>query len=687
MDIIDIILASKKSFTGETETLIRQAKEAMAQANEVAAILEDAQEANAAAQEANEAAVAAQQRSDDIASQLESMKEDVTSAVATMVSDEIDEALTPVNNSISALESNVQANSSQLNSQSTAITALQNTVNNNSNVTVEDANTSSAKVRQINVKQGGTTNTYVLEKNYTDIGNNEDGSMTQKAIKDYVSNIKVEIENNVQEIINNIDIDFSGKKFSIDDAGNIIIIGEDGSPTAGSTSEADIIAALIRAGLYDVDGVVGLQIDYANKTFTRIQEASGRIQGHDFDPYVMYGGRMRCNVADNGTITAFYGDYNYREDGSNGQVMVYQPKFYYQRTPITYVKLAQGNSVKKETLILSDKKKSGFKLHPMFINEDGEEIDYVLLPAYEGSIYDGSNNSYDLTSTLIIDSVNDKLSSIAGAKPITGDKNEFTITMAERLARNRGEGWHITNMAAESVNQMLMMVEFGSLNGQKSLEQGIVTIPNVEGKNCASLTGSTSEFGNETGVAYTTRNETNGVYTNYSLAGRRAITYRGMENPWGNVWHFIGGLNVYGQGRDEGGYPYICNSFNYNVDEMTENYDNIGFKLPGAHSWISGMGYGDGNYDWVYMPSECSSANSALPVGDNLWTNPILNGIDCAVVGGTWESEDSAGPFYYGCDRATNYYKYSFGAKLMFIPKKNTIYTQNITKWESKMAG
>jgi hypothetical protein len=40
--------------------------------------------------------------------------------------------------------------------------------------------------------------------------------------------------------------------------------------------------------------------------------------GTDFNKYSMYGGRMRCNVADNGTITAFYGDNNYKEDGSNG---------------------------------------------------------------------------------------------------------------------------------------------------------------------------------------------------------------------------------------------------------------------------------------------------------------------------------------------------------------------------------
>jgi len=40
--------------------------------------------------------------------------------------------------------------------------------------------------------------------------------------------------------------------------------------------------------------------------------------GEDFDLYTMYGGRKRCNVSDNGTITAFYGEANYANDGSNG---------------------------------------------------------------------------------------------------------------------------------------------------------------------------------------------------------------------------------------------------------------------------------------------------------------------------------------------------------------------------------
>ena len=56
----------------------------------------------------------------------------------------------------------------------------------------------------------------------------------------------------------------------------------------------------------------------------------------------MYGGRKRCNVLDDGTITAYYGDVNYKEDGSNGQVMVYQPKFYYLMYPIKLEPITPG---------------------------------------------------------------------------------------------------------------------------------------------------------------------------------------------------------------------------------------------------------------------------------------------------------------------------------------------------------
>jgi len=549
MDIIDIILASKKSTVGEVDTLVKQAQAAMASANEVTAILEDAQEANAAAQEAKDQAIAANTAAQQSAAQYNAMVSNLEETTAAAVREQIAE----VTDGLAVIDEAI-------------LDSIEDDINSELNLTKSSTIRNNAVETDLtlNLMDGESKTLQGVVKNYKAIGDNEDGSMTQKAIKDYV-----------EDQISNVDI--TDKKFGIDKAGNIVVIDENGNIAAGTTSEADIIAALINSGSYNVSGTIGLQLDYVNKTFTRIQDAEGLIEGTAFNRYPMYGGRMRCNVADDGTITAFYGDLNYREDGSNGQVMVYQPKFYYQRTPITMTKLAQGNAVKKETIIISAQKNAGFKLHPLFINEDGEVIDYVLLPAYQGSIYDNSAAAYDTTSSLTIDFMNDKLSSIAAAKPITGSSmNQLTVEKAEQLAKNRGTGWHITNMAVESANQMLSMVEFGQPNLQSALEAGIVNIAGTINTNCSSITGSTSGLGNTTGVADSTRNEINGTYTSYNNAGKRAISYRGVENPWGNLWHFIGGVNIYGSGNDGGGYPYICKNFNYQYDSVT-NYNNIGF--------------------------------------------------------------------------------------------------------------
>jgi hypothetical protein len=135
---------------------------------------------------------------------------------------------------------------------------------------------------------------------------------------------------------------------------------------------------------------VGLDIDYQGKTFIRTQDAANLTMGGDFDNYIMYGGRMRCNVADDGTITAFYGDANYADDGSNGQVMVYQPKFYYQRLPLHI----EGNTIiRSESIILSARKQAGFKLHPIFDDGNGGELEYVLFSAYDGTLVDNKLSS------------------------------------------------------------------------------------------------------------------------------------------------------------------------------------------------------------------------------------------------------------------------------------------------------
>ena len=525
-----------------------------------------------------------------------------------------------------------------------------------------------------------------LVKYYTTTGQNTDGALTQKAASDKFGPLESSVSNlnSAVATLQNDVADLKAASGSTDlgaqNSGKMVVVGDTGLIDASDVTEQALVDLLIKSGTYDAKNAVGLQIDYENRSFLRIQESADYSQGSDFNSYSMYGGRMRCNVADNGQIVAWYGDNNYKDDGTNGQVMIYQPKFYYSRVPIKTENLSTGKVIRKETIIISPTAQAGFKLHPLFKRPNGSELDYVLLSAYEGSAASDSNDSSNINFNTA------KLSSVAGVKPISGVNKEFTLANAEKMAQNRGANWHVTNMAVESAQQMLQLVEYGTLNGQSALENGISYITNNATKNCASLTGSTANLGNTTGAATTTRNETDGTYTDFTDIGKRAISYRGFENPWGNIWRMVAGINVVGNGSSAGGTPYICNNFSYSTAGGS-NYASIGFRLPSNYDWISGFGLPNDEYDWVFMPIECSEANSAVPVGDNLWTIANLNRTNMVCAGGQWYFELNNGMFYYGCDQAAGTYARSFSARLMFIPEKDTIYNNNIASWQEKMEG
>jgi len=241
-------------------------------------------------------------------------------------------------------------------------------------------------------------------------------------------------------------------------------------------------------------------------------------------------------------------------------------------------------------------------------------------------------------------------------------------------------------MAAESANQMLEIIEFGTMNGQAALGAGVCNLAVTEA-NSAALTGATASLGNGSGVASSTTLEANGSTTITTDADKSSISYRGVENPWGNVWQMLGGITISGNTASNGGVPYICKNYNYVQTTPTSDYESVGFSLPNNSSWISAMGYGSKDYDWVIMPAECASgANSALPVGDNGWYDANLSGIRMVVQGGGWSFSESDGLFYYGCDRLPTDSTYkSYGSRLLYIPTKNSIYTANIAKWQQEM--
>ena len=424
---------------------------------------------------------------------------------------------------------------------------------------------------------------------------------------------------------------------------------------------------------YTDEDIAGICVDYQNKTFKRLAGAYDKTAGEDFDAFPMFGGRKRCNVSDDGTIVAYFGDADYAEDGSMGQVMVYQPKFYYKVVPLVFDKNTVsgiGYNLRKANYYVSSRPKTGFKLHPAFYDANGNEVDYILLSAYEGSMFDASADAYvnDSVHESIAYAAGDLLCSIAGKKPISGLRSGMgTKANFESMAQNRGSGWHLETIKATSANQLLMIVELGTMNTQTGIGSGVTGITDNTAYNCSSLTGSTADLGNGTGQAAETINEIGGAETPYTTAGKVSVSYRGVENPWGNIWKHIQGVNIWGDGTMGGGQPYIANNFTFNESKNSDNYEPVGFTLANADGYINAMGYGSEDFDWLFMPSEIGGT-SALPVGDYLYRTTNLNGYRVARLGGVWLGSAYAGGFSWGWNDGVGARYRLVGGRLLYVP-------------------
>ena len=449
---------------------------------------------------------------------------------------------------------------------------------------------------------------------------------------------------------------------------------------------ADLRAYL---GLTD-DDIVGVQVDYKNKSFKRIAGAVNLTKGADFDRFSMFGGRRRCNVADDGTIVAWHGDPDYKEDGTMGQVMVYQPKFYYLVCPVVYdpIETGIGYHLRKANYYVSEKPRAGFRLHPAFYDANGNEIDYFLTSAYEGSIWDADGDAYLLQDEQVMNAGGDKFSSISGARPASGSTQGLTRTAIEQMAQNRGANWHGDLIKQVSAEQMLMIIEMGMMNLQTAIAQGVVTLPWETGSDktssYAAVTGSTSGIGNGTGRAERTTTYEGGVAKEYTVDGKTSVCWRGKENFWGNIWKFVYGINIWGNGKMGGGQPYICSDFNFAESKNSGNYEGAGFTATNVAGYISAMGYST-ICDWLFIASECTG-NSSLPVGDYTYITQNLNGYRIAHLGGSWDSGGYAGAFFWSLDSSVGYCFRIICGRLVYIPTRDSAeYTAAIASWKEQM--
>lgn len=566
MDIIDIIIAKAQAnaIPVSIANLEKQAKQAVKDANDAVTAIDAIEDrAITAAETAEEAAASL---------------EDIASTVDTKISTYDTETVAPMRADIDAL-------------QAAQITDYV------SDFAASTSTTSTAVTTTITANRNGKTDVSQTFKNYQSKGQNTDGSMTQKAITTELNALAQAIE----------DIDTGGggaiPTFPTDDAGKILMVGDDGSIVASSLTEESIINTQMATNTYMPDHTIGLTIDYVNKTCEYLACSAQP------EELACYTGRRRCILNNNGQVVAYFGDINYIEDGSRGNVMVELPPVWYRRVILESAAAInnQGNFIKKEQILISDRPQHGFTLHPLFKAgiQDNPILAYV--GAYEGAIINGT------------------MQSIAGVQPTT---NVSLQTAAESV--HGGLNLSLTSIDFESYNQLLMLMEFGTLNIQDAFYPGVSKITNTGTTYCAAvLTGATSFLGNDSGEALSSTSVVNGVSTTYTESGKVSISYRGMENPYGNTWRYV------------------------NRSLMAQNniitIGNNTYYLPKQEEWISGFNATSAPY---FLPISTSiSADSAYPVGDYTFLSKTGAADTFIAVGGAYNSDQQAGPFTYAINR------------------------------------
>lgn len=408
---------------------------------------------------------------------------------------------------------------------------------------------------------------------------------------------------------------------------------------------------------YSDEDIFGVEVDFVNKKFTRLSGAVNRTPGAAFDSINAFGGRKRCNVADDGTVTAYYGDSGYTTTGKNAagtpvQVMVEQPKFYYKVVPMVLEKGVKGMKIRKARYYVSDTLKPGFKVHPAFV-ENGNVNPYIYLAAFEGSLFDTSANAYILDNAQVADFAADKLSSIAGTKPAGGDTQNLTRANVRLLAQKRGKGWEQAYAATAAASQLLMLIEYASFNMQKAIGRG-----NTDQTSSAAniqYTGATVSLGNASGAV----TNANGI---------QLISYRGEENFWGNIWTWVDGMNEENPEPFESGQAGTLHVADHGFADNSKAspYKNTGIHPIQGSGYVSAFGYSE-EFDWLFIGVEFSG-NDALPVGDYHWNNN--SGWRVAQLGGGCNDGSGAGAFDWHLASAASGRYWNVGGRLVYVPSK-----------------
>lgn len=409
--------------------------------------------------------------------------------------------------------------------------------------------------------------------------------------------------------------------FIVTAAGNYTITATDGENTASGSVEITASGESKTITL-SYNQIFGVCWDYGNPSsqFQRLtvandpnhlvtvditsepQPAIGNGMGSSpFDAFYPWNRMEEWNVVD-GQITVKHGQPDFSRQAND--VVVFVPGYFF------YVTYNVGE--KKAYYYVSQKAATNFSKHP------------------------GSDRCVG------------KYQTCTGYVSKTGLATLKTLTRATARNGHKGRGAKYDNFdfATLCAAQLLYLVEFAYWGSQEKIGRGW-----VDGNSNAINSG-----GCDAMIYHTGRPA--------GVDGKTAVMYRWIENPWGNVWVWVDGININNR------VTYVCTDPSKFADNIDSNgYIAAGVTVPSvSSSYISGYGRSSA-FPWAFIPNDAAGAENTY-IQDTVLT---AAGWTALLAGGAWTYASAAGFFIFGVFRGASFSGGNLGGRLLYLPDANEI--------------
>jgi hypothetical protein len=221
----------------------------------------------------------------------------------------------------------------------------------------------------------------------------------------------------------------------------------------------------------------------------------------------------------------------------------------------------------------------------------------------------------------------------------TPAKTGLTRADFRNYAKNFAPNAQLYDFAAWCAVGLLYRVEYADWGSQEKIGPGIVN------DTAAHKTGETDAMVYHTGRANSGDNS--------------AVQYRGIENPWGNVWEWVDGINFNNYA------PVICTDPTKYADDTTTNYTVAGVPLGGSGSTKT-LGIST-NLPWAYLPREPGGSETTY-IPDSMNSSSAWKVL---MVGGSRGNSSAAGLFCFHAGNSSSSSGVSIGTRLQFREVKS----------------